>query len=248
MKNNLLLLCSLLLLVNCNTSGVEYIPQKDGKNHIIDFELFSIILPKEFKYKKVKGIDSFVGKLENGTSSFLFDYGWYSPSPPKDKASFVKESQKKMDFMTLQKFLNKINIKPYEDEKGSVNLDEITKKIKNLKLHENNKTVVFENDKENNCEFYYSLEFEGKEYLIPFCIPEEKKKRFKYCELHIDTIGNYKRTIALWTDKEITNRSNVNFEPLDKKEPNDKLFIGIRSNTEFNKEELKAIFETVVMK
>ena len=75
MKSNLILLCSFLLLVNCNTSGVEYIPQKDGENHRIDFELFSIILPKEFKYKKVNGIDSFVGKIENTTSTFFFDYG-----------------------------------------------------------------------------------------------------------------------------------------------------------------------------
>ncbi|KAB1153372.1 hypothetical protein F7018_17040 [Tenacibaculum aiptasiae] len=248
MKSNLLLLCSFLLFVNCNTNGVEYIPQKDEKNHIIDFELFSIILPKEFKYKKIDGIDSFVGKIENGTSSFLFDYGRYSPRSPKDKASFIKESQKSMDFMTLQKFLNKINMKPYEDEKGNVNLDEITKKIKNLKLHENNKTVVFQNDKENNCEFYYSLEFEGKEYFVAFCIPEENKKEFKYYKLYIDTIGNYKRTIALWTDKETVSTSSVNFESLNEKKTNGELFIGIRSNTEFNKEELKAIFETVVMR
>lgn len=248
MKRNLLLLFSLLLLVNCNTSGVQYIPQKDGENHTIDFKFFNILLPREFKYQKVKGIDSFVGKIENTTSTFFFDYGLYSPSPPKDKMSFIKESQKSMDFMTLQKFLNKIKMKPYEDEKGSVNLGEITKSIKNLKLHENNGTVVFENNNENKCEFYYSLEFEGKEYLVPFCIPEENKKEFKYYELHIDTIGKYKRTIALWTDKETTNVSSVNFEPLDKQSTSYKLFIGIKSNLEFNKDELKAIFETVVMK
>jgi len=226
---------------------VNYVSQKDGKSHIIDFDLFSIILPTDFKYNKIDGIDSFVGEIKNGKSTFIFDYGWYSPSPPMDKESFIKESRKSMDFETLQKFLNQIDLKPYENENGGVNPREITEKIKNLKLHKMSNSISIKNNFKGNCEFYYSLEFEEKEYKVPFCIPEEEQNKFNYYELNIDTIGNYKRTIVLWTDKESPNISSVNFEPINSDLKNE-LSIGIKSDMGFDKYELKKIFETVILK
>ena len=68
---------------------MNYVPQNDGKSHLIDFDLFCIILPNDFKYKKVDGIDSFVGEIKNGKSKFIFDYGWYSYSLTEEN----KESQ-----------------------------------------------------------------------------------------------------------------------------------------------------------
>ena len=59
---------------------MNYISQNNGKSHLIDFDLFSIILPTDFKYKRIDGIDSFVGEIKNGKSTFFFDYGWYSYS------------------------------------------------------------------------------------------------------------------------------------------------------------------------
>ncbi|CAL2103800.1 protein of unknown function [Tenacibaculum sp. 190130A14a] len=49
LKKNILILFLFLLLISCN-DGVKYISQNDGKSHLIDFELFSIILPTDFKY------------------------------------------------------------------------------------------------------------------------------------------------------------------------------------------------------
>ncbi|MCG2420542.1 hypothetical protein K8089_16085 [Aequorivita sp. F47161] len=247
LKRNILILLSFLLLISCN-NGVNYVPQNDGKSHLIDFDLFSIILPKDFKYKKVDGIDSFVGEIKNGKSKFIFDYGWYSPSPPMNKESFIEDSRKSMDFETMQKFLNQIDLEKYQNEKGEINPGEITKKIKNLTLHKMSDNLIFDKGPESKCEFYYSLEFEGMEYYVSFCIPEENKSKFEFYELKTDTIGKYKRTIALWTDKKNPNISSVNFEPINKETDTNELSIGIKSNMEFDKDELKSIFESVTLK
>jgi hypothetical protein len=225
---------------------VNYVSQNDG-NHLIDFDLFSIVLPKDFEYKKVDGIDSFVGEIKNGESKFIFDYGWYSPSPPKDKKAFIEESRKSMDFVTMQSFLNQIDLKKHQNDKGEINPREITKRIKNLTLHKMSDSIVSKNKFKDNCEFYYTLEFEEKEYKVQFCIPEEKKTQFKYYELYIDTIGNYKRTIALWTNDKKPNISSVNLEPTNGDSKNE-LSIGIKSDMEFDKNELKEIFKTVKIK
>lgn len=210
--------------------------------------MFSIILPTDFKYKQVDGIDSFVGEIKNGKSTFIFDYGLYSPSPPIDKKSFIEESRKNMDFETTQKLFNQINLKPYENENGGINPQEITKKIKNLTLHKMSDNLILNKGPKSKCEFYYSLEFDKKKYYVSFCIPLEKEKQFKNYELKIDTISGYKRTIALWTDKESSNISSVNFESINKELNSNKLSIGIKSNMEFNKNQLKAIFESVSLK
>jgi hypothetical protein len=247
LKKNILILFLFLLLISCN-NGVNYVSQNDGKSHLIDFDLFSIILPTDFKYKKVDGTDSFVGEIKNGKTTLFFDYGWYSPSPPMDKESYIQESRKSMDFETLQKFLNQIDLKPYENENGGVNPREITKKIKNLTLHKMSDNLIFDKGPESKCEFYYSLEFDKKEYYVSFCIPKEKENQFENYEIKTDTIGDYKRTIALWTDKESPNISSVNFEPINKEINSNELSIGIKSNMEFDKDELKVIFESVALK
>jgi len=247
LKKNILILLSFLLLISCN-NGVNYISQNDGKNHLIHFDLFSIILPTDFKYKKVDGIDSFVGEIKSGESKFIFDYGWYSPSPPMDKKSYIEEIRKGMNFETTQKFFNKIDLKPYEDKNGSVNPREIVKKIRNLTLHKMTDSIATQNDFKSNCEYYYTFEYDKAEFKIPFCIPNEERKQFENYELTIDTIGNYIRTIALWNDQHNPNISSVNFEPINKETDSNELFIGIKSNMEFDKSELKQIFKTVELK
>jgi len=247
LKKNIFILFSLLLLISCN-DGVNYVSQKNGKSHLIDFELFSIILPTDFKYKQIDGIDSFVGEIKNEGSTFFFDYGRYSPNPPMDKESFIEESRKSMDFETLEKFLNQIDLKPYENENGEVNPLEITKKIKSLTLHKMSEDLIFDKGPESKCEFYYSLEFDKKEYYVSFCIPKEKENQFKNYELKTDTIGDYKRTIAIWTDKENPNISSVNFEPINNVLNSNKLSIGVKSNMEFDEDELKRIFGSVMLK
>ncbi|MCD9586182.1 hypothetical protein [Tenacibaculum maritimum] len=245
MKKRLIMLFSFLLLISCN-DGVNYVSQNNG-NHLIDFDLFSIVLPKDFEYDKIDGIDSFVGEIKNGKSKFIFDYGWYSPSPPKDKKAFIEESKKSLDFATTLSFCNQIDLKKYKNDKEGINLPEITNRIKNLTLHKISDSILIDNDFKDNCEFYYTLEFEEKEYKVLFCIPEEKKIQFKNYEFHIDTIGNYRRTIALWTNDKKPNISSINLEPINSDLKN-KLSIGIKSNMEFEKNELKEIFKTVKIK
>lgn len=146
---------------------MNYISLNDGKSHLIDFDLFSIILPTDFKYKRIDGIDSFVGEIKNGKSKFIFDYGWYSPKPPLDEKTYIEESRKGMDFETTQKFFNQIDLKPYEDANGGVNPREIIKKIKNLTLHKMTDSIAFHNNFKNNCEYYYTFEYEEAEFKVP---------------------------------------------------------------------------------
>jgi len=226
---------------------VDYVSQNDGENHLIDFELFSIILPNDFKYYQIDGIDSFVGEIKNGKSKFIFDYGWYSPRPPLDKDTFIEERRKSMDIQTMQKFFSKIDLKPYEDENGGVNPGEIIKKVENLSLHKMTDSIATQNEFKNNCEYYYSFEYEKVEFKIPFCVPDEERKKFENYELTIDTIGNYKRTIALWKDKVNPSISSVHFEPIFDNSKNE-LSIGIKSDMEFDKNELMKVFKTVELK
>jgi len=234
-----------LLLISCN-DDVNYISLNDN-NHLIDFKLFSIVLPKNFKYEKIDGIDSFVGKIRDDKSIFLFDYGRYSPKPPMNKENYIKESRKSMDLETTKKFFNLINLNEYQNEKGEINSREIIKKIKNLTLHKITDNIAVQNNFKGNCEFYYSFNYEEKEYKVPFCIPEEMTNKFKYYEFDVDTIQNYKRTIALWTAKENPNISSVNFEPINRDSKNE-LSIGIKSDMGLKKSELKKMFETVKVK
>ncbi|MEA1784886.1 hypothetical protein U1E44_02175 [Arenibacter sp. GZD96] len=209
--------------------------------------MFSIILPTDFKYKKVDGTDSFVGEIKSRKSTFFFDYGWYSPKPPLDEKTYIEESRKGMDFETTQKFFNQIDLKPYEDANGGVNPREIIKKIKNLTLHKMTDSIAFHNNFKNNCEYYYTFEYEEAEFKVPFCIPNEERKQFENYELTIDTIGKHKRTISLWKDKENPNISSVNFKPIYGESKNE-LSIGIKSDMEFDKNELMKIFKTVEIK
>lgn len=210
--------------------------------------MFRMSLPTEFKYEKVDGIDSFVGEINNGKSTFFFDYGWYSPSPPMDRKSFIEESKQNMDLETLLKFMNQIDLKPYENEKGEVSPLEISRKIKNLTLHKMSENIIADKEKESICGYYYALEFDEKKYYVSFCIPNEQENQFKYYELDIDTIGGYKRTIAIWTDKQHHNISSVHFEPIKAGTNANKLSIGIKSSMEFDKNQLKTIFENVTLK
>lgn len=238
MNYRLFLLSLLLLLFGCN-SEVKY-TSIDGNKFLIELEEFSIILPKDFKYKKIKGIDSFVGEFSNGKSKFLFDYGFFSSSPPIDKTSFLEENKKNLDISSLFKLMNQIDLYQFENEKGEINLSEIRKLVKNLELHQttNNKF---------DCEYYYTLEFEDKEYEVPLCISEELEYQFDNYKWEIDTIGSYKRTISLWTDKTTSNISSLHFEPITK-ELNNSLTIEIDSNSQFNPEELNEIYKSIEMK
>jgi len=214
----------------------------------MDFGLFSVIVPNDFRYKKIDGIDSFVGDIENGKSRFFFDYGMYSPSPPMDRKTFIQDSRESIDFYSLQTFFNQIDLKPYEDENGGVNPREITKKITNLTLHEMTEGLVIHRSSQKDCEYYYTFDFESVEYQIPFCIPKEKLEQFEFFELEVDTISNYKRTIAIWTNKNKPNVSSVNFEPINSDLNMNQLSIGIESDGGIDENELRTIFKSVALK
>jgi hypothetical protein len=216
---------------------------------VIDFGKFSIITPTEFKYKKVSGIDSYVGKIRNWKfTTFHFDYGFYSPSPPITKEQFIKEKEEYIDFQSALLFFNLIDLEPYENEKGDFNPNRITEKIKNITLKEMNEKVILSKSQNKKCVYYYTFDFEEKKYKIPFCIPQKDLDNFKYYEIQIDTIKNYQRTLSIWKNEKTENYSSVNLIPINPEPYKMELWIGINTNGEMEIETIRKILKTVELK
>lgn len=56
-----------------------YYSDADTKGwHKIDLGHFKIETPKDYRFYKLMGVDSFVGGITNGTDSIMFDFGMYS--------------------------------------------------------------------------------------------------------------------------------------------------------------------------
>lgn len=247
LKRIFLLLLIILQLISCD-NGVDYIKQKDGENHLIDFGKFSIIIPTDFKYKKVNGIDSYVGEIRNGKSTFFFDYGWYSPKAPMTKKQFIDDNRKHLDFESTQVFFNLIDLKPYQNEKGAINPRDITKKIKNVVLRKTNDSVILDKGQDKKCEYYYTFDFEKKKYKIPFCIPQENLDNFKYYDIKIDTINNYQRTLSIWKNESSEKYSSVNLIPINSDSNKMELSIGINTNGKMKTKKIGEILKTVELR
>ncbi len=229
--------------------GVEYIKQDDGKNHLIDLGKFSLITPTDFKYKKVKGIDSYVGEIQNWNSTFFFDYGWYSPKAPMTKKQFIEDNKNYLHHVSMDIFFNGVvDLDAYKDEKGQINPRDITTKIKNVKLNQMNDSIVLSKNINKACEYYYGFDFEDKEYKIPFCIPQENLDNFKYYEIKIDTINNYQRTLSIWKNENSENFSSVNIIPLSDDPHKMELWLGINTNGKMKISKIRKILESVEMK
>ncbi len=58
-----------ILTVSCKTKTVEW--------QTLDFRVFKLQAPKDWREFKEQGIDAYVGGLTNGKDSLWFYYGWY---------------------------------------------------------------------------------------------------------------------------------------------------------------------------
>ncbi|WP_103068461.1 hypothetical protein [Aquimarina sediminis] len=237
----------MLQLSSCD-KDVVYVKQEDGQNHLIDFKSFSIIVPVDFKFKKQKGIDSYIGKIENDNTTFHFDYGLYSPRPPITKEQFYENNKKELDQKSTQLFLKLIDLQPYRDKDNRINPLEITKKIKNLSLKVMHDSIVLSKGQNTICEYYYSFEFENTEFKIPLPISKKESDDFEYYEIKTDTINNYQRTIAIWKNKNVENYSSVNLVPLHNDPYKKELWVGINTDKKMSTKQIREILETVTLK
>ncbi len=237
---------ALFVIIACEDS-VKYIPQENDDTHLIEFNQFSIILPKDFKYEQMDGIDSFVGSLKNKKSSFIFDYGRYSQGPPLNKESFMLEKQKHVDFSSLVLFYSLTKEKFKKGTNENIDIRNILSEIENLKFEmiEGITDSLTESRETFTC--LYSFDYKDKKYTVPYHVPDEERNELENYKLIVDTIGSYQRSIALWKDETNSNISSVHFEPLDENISN-KLFLGIRSDMEFDEYELIEIFKTIQIK
>lgn len=205
-----------------------------------------MVLPKDFTFRQFEGINALVGEIKNGTSTFFFECGPYAPSPSIADPAVEVTRRPHLDFRSLQQFLNQIDLKPYRNKNGELQPSEILTKIKSVNLHKPSDSMAMHKSAESTGNYYYSLQFDNKDYLVPYSRAEVKNTQD--FELDIDTIGNYIRTISIWKAKGSPNISSVEFAPIDNTANSIELSIGIKSNTEFDPAELKTIFQRVVIK
>jgi len=62
------------------TDSVYYSESKIPNWHKIDAGPFFIQTPKDYKFFRYRGIDSYIGGITNQIDTISFDYGWYSNS------------------------------------------------------------------------------------------------------------------------------------------------------------------------
>ncbi|WP_420573223.1 hypothetical protein [Kordia sp.] len=234
----LILVC--FAVINCK--------QKSTEDKIIDLGHFSITVPNDFEYKKLRGIDSFVGKITNGEATFTFDYGWYSPKPPLTEQQYLEENSKRLGFDAFNSLVSIIDLTPYEDEKGSINPSDISKKIKNVKLNKTTTDTKFSNSKNTKRTYHYTFEFDQKEYTIPFYGYEENRDKFNDYSIKTDTLNDFERTISIYKGKDTSKYHSVYFINLDKNPNSNQLWLGIPSNHKLSQDVLKVVFNSLKMK
>ena len=90
--------------------------------HRMDLGPFTIDTPKEYKFIKRQGIDSYVGEFCSPNDTLSFDYGWYSFDPNKEDNNADNE----IEYLTIDRRKAKI-IYP-SNGLGDINLyiDKIT--------------------------------------------------------------------------------------------------------------------------
>jgi len=197
----------------------------------------------------MKGIDSFVGAITNGESTFSFDYGMYSPEPPLTENQFLEKNSKNIDFDGIHLLMRVIDTKPYEYEvNGKVNFREITKNIRNLKLKKRTEDVKLSVYPNKNHKYYYSLELDGRTFNIPFFAYEKHLDKIKEYQIEIDTINNHKRTVSIWNDKNIEKYSSLNLIPLNGDSNQNHLWLGIKSTDKLSTGIIREILSSVRMK
>ncbi|OUR91199.1 hypothetical protein A9Q87_10975 [Flavobacteriales bacterium 34_180_T64] len=164
------------------------------------------------------------------------------------RKQFIDDNRKHLGFESTQLFFNLIDIKPYQNEKGAINPRDITKKIKNVVLNKMNDSIILSKAQDKICEYYYTFDFEKKEYKIPFYIPQENLDNFKYYEIKIDTINNYQRTLSIWKNESMENYSSVNLIPINSNSNKMELWIGVNTNGKMKIEKISEILESVELK
>ena len=87
------------------------------RQKVLDLKVFKITVPKDWIYKKQKGIDSFVGEISTGNSSLSFDYSTMG------YASFGPDEAKLHHFAidTSEKFISK-TVWPKTPGKGTTGI------------------------------------------------------------------------------------------------------------------------------
>ncbi|WP_196887361.1 hypothetical protein [Aureivirga sp. CE67] len=242
MKNKLLLLllfCS-ILTSSCDSpkinSGVTYLTHENPKKHIINFGEFSLVTPKEYKHKKVNGIDSWVGEIRYKDSYLIFDYGMYSHSGFISKKELFKKWETELKFENLIEFRRILMEENIDKNTEAPTIKNLKENIEKLELREMNDSV----------KYYYNITYKGKEYNLPLLINEAEKQTYLYCKQKVDTVDNNIRIIKTW--KEIENPSSVELVPIDKKQFGSTLWLGMMNQGDLTDEEVMEILHSLKWK
>ncbi|GAL76596.1 hypothetical protein JCM19275_1744 [Nonlabens ulvanivorans] len=220
---------------------------------IIDLKSFTIEVPSDFKYHPYYGIDSFVGEISNGKSTFSFDYGYYGGRPTLNSEQFIQANSNKLDSQSYWLFVKLIDTEPFKNsENNKVDRSLVEFTISDLKLNPMSNDIVLDVYPKTKCDYYYSVKFKGKHYSIPFFAFEKNKKLLAKYDIKIDTVDRYVRTISLLKERNdsITKASTLHMIPIKYNSPPYPEFLKMTviSSSNLDKREIERIFKSVTMK
>ena len=196
----------LILLVGCKE------PNPNEKK-IIDTGGFEIEVPANWKYKKERGIDSFVGRIKSKKVDLYFDWSkmGYANHLLADEKEFIYE--RKWEWMPLGipygeigvTYTSASNIESERErimkEKGITDTSLV--RVEEIQIPK--EEIIFEEGK-----YRAILTYKDTSVQVAIEIPEEVRNH----EIQIDTIGTYKRKIIRPKNSE-KGMTGVYFEDLE---------------------------------
>ena len=146
----------ILLFSACVSKQAKVYSESDVEGwHTIDLGSFQLEAPKQFKYKPIQGIDSFVGEIKGDGVTFFFDYGWYSSANPFTPFEYARNNKRQIFDDKILDALKKSGV-------TGVTKKEVYEKLKINKVAKKNKKEC------TNCEYLATLKFEGNLVEVPF--------------------------------------------------------------------------------
>ena len=230
------IIISLIFIISCNKSDYDVYSKSEKPNwHKIDLKIFELEVPKDYKFKPHKGIDSFVGEVSNGKTTFSFDYGWYSNKNPVTPKEFFEKNVTRFYFNDL-----------IDSIKTIISIDSLDNEIRE-------KLIVKKVTSEENGKYVADMELNGEKIqfrFFPFD-PDLESEYNKY-EFYFEEDSNYYKKLYYPKSFESENKAGVYIEDLDAKRENkfgfNKLAFYTFDLSDINKQELIQILESVKMK
>jgi len=82
-RTSFLLVIAMVVMISCANNHKGQLSSGHDSDHF-QWTTWKPYVPEGYSYERLRGIDSFIGKITNGTITFNFDYGMYGGEGPAD--------------------------------------------------------------------------------------------------------------------------------------------------------------------